>query len=219
MQDTISQTALVQFPLSIDLMTSSASLSELVRRLRQGDDTFANELFARFARRLIGLARTHLDRRMQQKVDPEDVVQSVYRSFFRRLDAEQIETPSWDSLWYLLTVMTLRKCAKQAEQMHAAKRDARREVSLQSDGDSGDSWKHVADREPTPEEAALLTELVDQTMRDFDPEDHAVVMMSLQGYNVREISASLKRADRSVRRLRERVRKRLEDMLAQSEND
>ena len=52
-------------------MTSSASLSELVRRLRQGDDTFANELFARFARRLIGLARTHLDRRMQQNSDPE----------------------------------------------------------------------------------------------------------------------------------------------------
>src|SRR5437660_12419450 len=137
-------------------MNPSASLSELVRRLRTGDDTLANELFQRFARRLIGLARSHLDSHLRQKVDPEDVVQSVYKSFFRRLEAEQIETPSWDSLWYLLTVMTLRKSAKQAEHLHAAKRDARREVSLNAGPTDADSWKQTADREPTPDEPALL---------------------------------------------------------------
>src|SRR6266542_4997008 len=77
-------------------MSSTASLSELVRRLRTGDDTLADELFQRYARRLIGLARTHLDSHLRQKVDPEDVVQSVYKSFFRRLEAEQVEALNWD---------------------------------------------------------------------------------------------------------------------------
>ncbi len=45
------------------LMDSSASLSELVRRLRNGNDTLANELVHRFAHRLIGLARSHLNSR------------------------------------------------------------------------------------------------------------------------------------------------------------
>jgi len=36
-------------------------------------------LFEQFAQRLIGLARLHLDARLQHKVDPEDVVQSVYK--------------------------------------------------------------------------------------------------------------------------------------------
>ena len=195
-------------------MDSSASLSELVRRLRAGDDALAGEMFQRYARRLIGLARSHLDSHLRQKVDPEDVVQSVYKSFFRRLEAAQLEVLTWDNLWYLLTVMTLRKCATQAEFLHAARRDARREIPI-SPADQDGSWRQIVDREPGPEEAALLTETVEKTLRDFDAEDQAVIVMTLQGYNVREISLQLKRADRSVRRLRERARKRLEEMLAQ----
>src|SRR5215813_14531259 len=108
-------------------MDQPDSLSELVRRLREGDDTLARQMFQRFAARLVGLAHRHLDGRLRQKLDPEDVVQSVYRSFFRRLDADQVEVVTWDSLWYLLTVMTLRKCATQAEHFQAGRRDARRE--------------------------------------------------------------------------------------------
>jgi RNA polymerase sigma-70 factor (ECF subfamily) len=195
-------------------MDSSASLSELVRRLRAGDDALAGEMFQRYARRLIGLARSHLDSHLRQKVDPEDVVQSVYKSFFRRLEAEKVEVLTWDNLWYLLTVMTLRKCATQAEFLHAARRDARREVPI-SPADQDGSWRQIVDREPGPQEAVLLTETVEKTLRDFDAEDQAVIVMTLQGYDVREISSQLKRADRSVRRLRERARKRLEEMLAE----
>jgi hypothetical protein len=52
------------------------------------------------------LARTHLDGKLRQKVDPEDVVQSVYKSFFRRLEADQVEMIDWDSLWYLVCERT-----------------------------------------------------------------------------------------------------------------
>ena len=47
-------------------------------------DADARALFERFSRRLIGLARCHLEVRLQHKVDPEDVVQSAYKSFFLR---------------------------------------------------------------------------------------------------------------------------------------
>jgi RNA polymerase sigma-70 factor (ECF subfamily) len=196
-------------------MESTDSFADLVRRLKTGDDALANELFQRYARRLIGLARTHLDAKLRQKVDPEDVVQSVYKSFFRRLEADQVEMVDWESLWYFLTVMTLRKCAGQAEHFQAGKRDVRREIATET-GDSKASWRDVIDREPTPDEAVMLTETVEKTIRDFDPEDRDVIVLSLQGYSVREISLQLKRADRSVRRLRERVRKRLEQMVAES---
>jgi len=195
-------------------MDQSDSFCELVRKLRGGDDALASEMFQRYAKRLIGLARTRLDDRMKQKVDPEDVVQSVYKSFFRLLEAEQVEVLNWDNLWYLLTVMTLRKCATRAEYYTAKRRDARREVSM-SPTDSAESWRNIIDREPTPDEAVALTETVEQTLCDFDPEDRDVIMMSLQGYNVKEISVELKRAERSVRRLRERLRKRLEEMTLQ----
>ena len=53
-------------------------------RLRSGEDEAAREVFVRFAARLAGLARRHLDVRLAVKVDPEDVVQSAYKSFFVR---------------------------------------------------------------------------------------------------------------------------------------
>jgi DNA-directed RNA polymerase specialized sigma24 family protein len=61
------------------------------------DEQAARENFDRFARRLIGLARTRLDRRIRQKIDPEDVVQSVFRSFFTRHGWSGSATPSSNS--------------------------------------------------------------------------------------------------------------------------
>jgi RNA polymerase sigma-70 factor (ECF subfamily) len=45
-----------------------------------------------------------------------------------------------------------------------------------------------------------------------DTDERAILELSLQGFTATEISESLGRAERSVRRLRERVRKRLERM-------
>src|SRR5438105_1988757 len=71
----------------------------------------ARAVFERFTRRLIGLARSQLDVRLQYKVDPEDVVQSAYKSFFLRYGEGALATEGWDGLWGMLTVITLRKCA------------------------------------------------------------------------------------------------------------
>ena len=48
---------------------------------------------------LIGLARSHLGGVIRQKVDPEDVVQSVFRSFFQRNAQGNWNLDDWDSLW------------------------------------------------------------------------------------------------------------------------
>jgi hypothetical protein len=44
----------------------------------------AERLFTRYARRLIGLAEQRLSRALAGHLDGEDVVQSVFRMFFRR---------------------------------------------------------------------------------------------------------------------------------------
>lgn len=196
-------------------MTPSDPVSDLVQLLRAGGDALARELFDRFSQRLLGLAHGHLNEQLRRKVDPEDIVQSVYKSFFRRLEADQLEIAGWDNLWSLLTVMTVRKCATRAEYFQAGRRDARREVDL--DGtDSRHSWRPLIDREPSPEEGVLLAEMVRGLVAEFDAEDRDIIVLSFQGHSVREISAELNRAERSVRRLRERLRLRLEQMLEES---
>src|SRR5581483_7579718 len=96
-------------PPQLKTMTEDRSFRELMSQLRAGDETAAGEVFQRFAQRLIGLARTHLDSWIRQKEDPEDVVQSVYKSFFARYGEGQFRVANWNDLWSLLTLITLRK--------------------------------------------------------------------------------------------------------------
>jgi RNA polymerase sigma-70 factor (ECF subfamily) len=188
-------------------MSSTNSFAQLMTRLRAGDQPAAAEVFHRFAERLIALARTRLDRRLRQKVDPEDVLQSVYKSFFRRYIQGDFELADWDGLWSLLTVLTVRKCGRWRERFRAECRDVERETSLTARCD-GAGW-HVLDREPTPGEAAVLTDTVEQLLQHLEERDRDIVSLTLQGYPVAEIARQLDRPERTVFRVLEHVKKRL----------
>lgn len=199
-------------------MPDDTSFRNLLAQLRAGDDRAASEVFQRFSRRLVALARSHLDSWVRRKEDPEDVVQSVYKSFFARVEEGQFDLVSWNDLWSLLTAITLHKCADRMDYTHARCRDVRREVSVASATDSAaDAWP-VADPEPTPLEALVLTETVDELFRAFDSDDRAIIELSLQGYTVVEISGRLGRAERTIRRVREQVKKCLRSMQAADED-
>lgn len=194
-------------------MSSNASFLDLMQRLRSGENAAAREVFLRFTHRLIGLARQHLDGRLAQKLDPEDLVQSAYKSFFVRHREGGFEIGSWDGLWGLLTVITLRKCADKAEHYGAG----RRAVAREQPGGGTDSelspWQMAVDREPDAHEAVMLAETVEALFRESnDPGERAVLELSLQGYSTVEISERLGRAERSVRRIRERIAVRIERM-------
>lgn len=170
----------------------------------------SRELFERFSRRLIGLARHHLGARLQHKVDPEDVVQSVYKSFFLRYGDGALAAEGWEGLWGLLTLITLRKCADRARYHQADRRDVAREEASPRDGDVQPSWERAVGREPTPDQAAVLAETVELLLGKLDRDERAMIELSLQGFSTQEISEQMGRAERSVRRVRERVRKHLE---------
>lgn len=200
-------------------MSVNDSFANLMTRLRTGEDTAAREVFVRFASRLAGLARRHLDARMTAKVDPEDVVQSAYKSFFLRQREGTLDVGTWDGLWGLLTMITLRKCADRAAYYRADKRNVARETTSGAADDSAPAVTDlVLDREPQPDEAAALAETVEALFRTVDgPDERAILELSLQGHTAAEISEQLGRAERSVRRIREHIRKRLERMQTGAE--
>jgi RNA polymerase sigma-70 factor (ECF subfamily) len=186
------------------------SSSESEAPQEAGSDDASRELFERFSRRLIGLARYHLGARLQHKVDPEDVVQSVYKSFFLRYGDGALAAEGWEGLWGLLTLITLRKCADRARYHQADRRDMAREQTAVSDGDTRPSWETAIGREPTPDQAAVLAETVELLLGKLDRDERAMIELSLQGFSTQEISEQMGRAERSVRRVRERVRRHLE---------
>jgi RNA polymerase sigma-70 factor (ECF subfamily) len=193
------------------------SFVEWLTRLRAGDDAAARAVFERFAHRLIGLARRQFHASLKHKVDPEDVVQSAYKSFFRGFDEGRFTIGNWDGLWGLLTLITLRKCADRVEYHRAECRDAIREAPAPAEVERGAFGMEALSREPTPPEAAILSETVEQLLGSLNEDERPIVDLSLKGFTTQEISQQLNRPERSVRRLRERVRNRLERM--QQEGD
>ena len=72
-------------------MSDENSFHDLMARLRAGDEGAADLIFQQYARRLVGLARRRLTHDVQAKMDPEDVLQSVFRTFFVRHGAGEFE--------------------------------------------------------------------------------------------------------------------------------
>lgn len=190
-------------------MSSDAAFNTLMARLRAGDEDAATQIFRRYANRLVGLARTRLDPVLQQKTSPEDVLQSVFKSFFMRAAEGQFELGDWDNLWSLLTLLTIRKCARWADYYRAQRRDVRRETPLPTGTEDAPPAWEALNRDPTPAEALLLTETVERLLADLKPRDREMVVLSLQGETTSKIATELGCAERTVERVLERVRKRL----------
>jgi RNA polymerase sigma-70 factor (ECF subfamily) len=112
------------------IMASDPSETDLLRRASEGEEMALAELFGRYRKRLRQMVRLRLDRRLQGRVDPSDVLQEAYldlaqqfRSFVERREAMPF------FLWLrLLTSQRLRRVHRQ--HLAASMRDVGREVSL-----------------------------------------------------------------------------------------
>src|SRR5438876_988833 len=104
-------------------MSSSGSVTRLIRRVKDGDAAAGHELFARYFRRVLGLARLKLQGKSLATADEEDVVQSALAGFFLGAERGQYtQLDDRDDLWHLLVKITIRKAHKLVKQQRARKR-------------------------------------------------------------------------------------------------
>jgi RNA polymerase sigma-70 factor (ECF subfamily) len=178
----------------------------LLTRIKAGDQSAASELFQRFANRLVGLARQRIDSDLRGKVDPEDVVQSVFRSFFRRNEAGEFNVEDSNDLWSLLAVITVHKCGHQIRYYRAARRAAGKEQGgVQYTDDSHASWEALA-HDPTPSNVAMLNETLESMLNSLEGRERQMLSLALQGLSIEAISEDVGRSERTVRRVLERIR-------------
>jgi RNA polymerase sigma-70 factor (ECF subfamily) len=185
---------------------------ELMARWRNGDQQAAGELFGRYAERLLALARSRLAAWLSRHVDPEDVVQSAYRSFFTGARAGRYALGRSGDLWRLLVAITLHKLQHQVEHHTAGKRAGARDCSRGEEDQSFGVQEEVLAREPTPAEAAALADTLAQLLRGLEPLERRMVELRLQGCRLDEIASDVQRSERTVRRLLERVKERMRHM-------
>jgi RNA polymerase sigma-70 factor (ECF subfamily) len=183
-------------------MTRLVAFPDVAARLRARDPEAAADVVHRFARRLAALARRRLHAAVRQRLDPEDVVQSAFRTFFRRHAVGQFELDGWDDLWRLLACITARKCARKAVR---ALRELSDETALAA----------RADHRPTPDESVSLADTLEHLLSGLSAQEHEILVQRLQGFSSSEVSQRLGCTERKVQRLVERLRERLQRLYAQ----
>src|SRR5262249_18795777 len=95
-----------------DGATPLPSDRSLLRRLRGGSQDAATQLYYKYAKRLRALARASTSAQLARRVDADDIVQSVFRTFFRAACQGLYDVPAGDDFWDLLLGIALDKnCA------------------------------------------------------------------------------------------------------------
>ena len=79
----------------------------LLGRVRIGEQDAATELYLRYSGRLQAWASSRTSSSLKTRFDPEDVVQSVFRTLFRRVGEGLYDVPPGEELWQLLLVLAL----------------------------------------------------------------------------------------------------------------
>ncbi len=176
----------------------------LVVLVRGGDEDAATALYERYARRVFGLVEAQLGERLRANTEPEDVVQSVFKSMFRGVQAGHYDAPPGTTLWNLLAVIAVHKLRRKAGHHSAKRRDTKRNISLET-------LEEGVGLDPSSLEFLQVT--VRETLELLRPIDREILSLRIQRYTVDEISAELGRSRRTVERSLQRSRERLADLL------
>jgi len=165
-------------------------------------------LYLRYVERLHALAAAQSSPDLKRRVDPEDIVQSVFRTFFRRAGLGQYTVPAGEEIWRLLLVIALNKVRASGAFHRAAKRDVRRTAG-------GASFDRAVEAEPARDVAALdtLRMVVDEQLREMPESHRRIIELRIEGHEVTEIAAAVLRSKRFVERVLQDFRQRLDALI------
>jgi RNA polymerase sigma-70 factor (ECF subfamily) len=185
--------------------------ADLVARWRLGDQRAAEELVGRYTERLLALARTHLSAKLAARVDPEDVLQSAYRSFFAAAREDRFVLERSGDLWRLLSAITLHKLHRQVDRQQAAKRSVAQEQPPPGAGRPLRLEDQFVAGEPSPPDVLAAAEELEFLMRPLPPHHRRMVELRLQGHRFEEVAAATDRSERFVRKVLAEFKARLLD--------
>jgi RNA polymerase sigma-70 factor (ECF subfamily) len=176
--------------------------TSLLARFQAGEDDAATALYTRYAERLIELANRSAGDDLSTRVDAEDIVQSVFRTFFRRVSDGHYLIPEGEELWKLLLVIALNKVRMIAGHHRAAKRDVAHTRSM-----------GARDIETSTDTTEVLRMTIDDVLATLPEQHRQVIHARIDGYEIAEIAERVAISRRSVERILQSFRKRLRTTL------
>ncbi|MCS7470528.1 sigma-70 family RNA polymerase sigma factor [Stieleria sp. ICT_E10.1] len=185
----------------------SVDFAAFQSRLQRGETDAVRKLFDDYSRRLVCLAGKNIHPALLKRFDGEDIVQSVFRTFFRRHGAGGFQIEHSQQLWQLLATLTLCKTRSHARKHTADCRDAQAEHAISED-------LTILAREPSAEDALALWEEIDLVIEGLPPKTGEIIALRLEGRTKTEIAGQLSVSRQTIHRILNLVLERLEHRFA-----
>jgi RNA polymerase sigma-70 factor (ECF subfamily) len=165
------------------MMTDADADHAFLRSIRAGGTRALGELCSAHRDRLRRMVQLRLDRRLQGRVDPSDVIQEAFVDAARRLP-EYASDPSMPPFLWLRFLTAQRLVTLHRIHLGVKARDAGREVSLHSgplpSADSRSLAAQLLGRLTTPSRAAMRAEIqikIQDALNSMDPIDREILAL------------------------------------------
>ncbi len=179
---------------------------ELVAAYRAGGEEAATALFERYYARLLELIRREQGWRLRQAEGSADIAQSALRSFFAQLRESPVELVGDDNLWPLLVTITLNKVRNRGKFWQRQRRDPSRQAPIEAGDDP-------LEQGPSPADAVVLKELIENLLAPFSDRRRRTVEMILEGHTNRAIAKEVGTTERTIYNTRQAAAKILKALL------
>jgi len=159
-----------------------------------------SEEIIRLLKRLVPFALTKIDKLLVSKLDPEDIVQSVFRNFFKALQKGNFKPASWEEMWYLLAKMTIWKCNSKRDFYLSQARDVRIERPFDDKDDLSTGSLFL-------DEKLILEESLELVMIKLQDENKKKVFcLILQGQSPSEIAEEFGVSKKTIERFKNDIK-------------
>src|SRR4051812_31567551 len=181
-----------------------------LRRIHDGDEDAARDLLLKYEAEVRLVVRRQLPRLLRSRFDSLDFLQSVWGSFFRRVRGEPTEFEDSRHLVAFLARAAKNKVIDEYRRAASRKADMHREEPLWVEGDRP---RDLAAGGDTASQLAEAREAFDR-LQDLLPADRrAVLELKAEGLSSREVGDRLGVSERTVQRVLEDLRRRVETGL------
>ncbi len=184
------------------------SVTQLIAELQVGDDRDAQqEIWERYFRRIVALARRKLGSSPRGCEDEEDVALSALDSFFRGIANQRFpKLRDRDNLWSLLATLTARKAINQRKRQAALKRGGGI-GKLTLDAPDWNQLQELIDDEIGPDFIVAIQDECQQLMEALaDDKLRQIATWKLEGWTNAEVAGELGVVERTVERKLELIR-------------
>jgi RNA polymerase sigma factor (sigma-70 family) len=192
-------------------MSQETELSSLIERARQGDEQAIRQFLSRFEKEVRMMVRGRLPKKLRSQFDSMDFVQAVWKSFFMELRAGTTDFANVQHLRGYLAGMTRNKVYQQYRRITRIKKSTSPgEQRLHGHEAEGEGDRELVSPDPTPSQTAQAGDRLRQLIAGCSPQDVEVITLRYQGLTHLEIACRTGLNERTVRRIIEAARRRME---------